>query len=319
MGIKDIWGLLVATFWRWYEDNPFRTGAALAYYTVFSLAPIVVIVIAVGSLFFDEDTVRKHFSQEMSGVAGKQVGEAVMAFAKQENEEGTGLLATLVSVAVLLVGATTVFAQLQEALNLVWRVKPNPKRSWLGAVRDRVLSFTIVLGIGFLLLVSLVVSTLLTALNHFLTPSSMPGGEFLWQAINWIIAFGLITLLFAMIYKILPDAKIAWRDVWMGAAVTSLLFNVGKYLIGLYLGHSSLMSTYGAAGSLVAILLWVFYSSQILLFGAEFTFVNAKMNGHPIQPARNAVPIHDESEEFQGTSSRIPMGRKEPQEVHQGA
>lgn len=297
----NAWQLLRDTFWRWYDAMTFRLAAALAYYTVFSLAPIVVIAVAVASFFFGHELAEKHFSEEMSAMAGDKVGSAIMDLSKSADDEGHGLLATIISVIVLLVGATTVFGQLQDALNVIWGVKPDPQRSWWLTIRDRFLSFSIVLSLGFLLLVSLAMTAVMSALSTMWTPSSLPGGAWLWMAINWLISFGLITSLFAMIYKVLPDVKIAWRDVWMGAIVTALLFNLGKYAIGLYLGHSSWISAYGAAASLVVILLWVYYSAQILMFGAQFTYVYAKSAGKPIVPARHAIPI-DKDERLQSTS-----------------
>ena len=189
------------------------------------------------------------------------------------------------------------------AMNTIWKVKPKPGRGWLGIVKDRFLSFTMVLGTGFLLLVSLVASAALSALSRYLTPDFLPGGLDLWEWVNWGVSFALITLLFAMIYKVLPDVHLAWRDVWIGAAVTALLFTVGKFLLGYYLGRGSVTSPYGAAGSLVVILVWVYYSSQILLFGAEFTRVHALCNGKQVCPYDNAVAV------TQGTRGQLGMPR----------
>jgi membrane protein len=223
-------------------------------------------------------------------VAGRQVGETVAGIVRASQEDGSGVMMTVVSAIILILGATSVFAQLQQSLNTIWRVKPKEGRGLLGVLKDRFWTFTVVLGIGFLLLVSLVLSAGLAALAQFLSGTRLGDALGVWRGINWLIDFGLITLLFAMMYKLLPDTKIDWEDVWIGAAVTALLFNVGKYLIGLYLGQASWISAYGAAGSLVLVLLWVYYSSQIVLFGAEFTRIYACRRGKPLVPTPNAEP-----------------------------
>ena len=195
----------------------------------------------------------------------------------------------------MLLGAAGFFGQLQDALNTIWKVEPKPDRGWLAVLRERFLPFTMVLGTGFLLLMSLVLSAALEALGEFLTPEAMPGGAWLWRRLNLLVALAVVTLLFALIYKYLPDVRIAWGDVWVGAVVTAVLFTLGKYLIGLYLGRSGVSSTYGAAGSLVLILLWVYYSSQVFLFGAEFTRIYAIRRGSPVMPSANALPVSDQA------------------------
>jgi membrane protein len=240
------------------------------------------------------------------------VGQAVQDLAKAGQDTGAGIWATVISAAVLVIGATSVFAQLQEALNLIWRVKPKEGRGLWDVIRDRIWSFAVVVVIGFLLLVSLVITTALAALAQYL-PAALA-----WQVVNWLISFGLVTLLFALIYKILPDAAIDWEDVWVGAAVTALLFTVGKYLIGLYLGQSGVVSTYGAAGSLVVILLWVYYSSQILLFGAEFTHVYALDRRKPLRPLENAEAVAP-AKPAGPEAARGATPRRETAGVHWGA
>jgi YihY family inner membrane protein len=232
------------------------------------------------------------------------VGDAIGSVTDYARKGGGGSLATLFGMTILFFGATSVFAQLQDALNTIWGVKPADETTWTSAIKDRLWSFAVVLGIGFLLLVSLVLSAALAAAAQFLTPSTLPGGAYLWQALNWFVSFGLVALLFALIYKLLPDAQIEWSDVWVGAAVTALLFACGKYLIGLYLGRSTWISAYGAAGSLVVVLLWVYYSSQIFLFGAEFTYVYANQAGKPLRPKRNAEPVTEEARARQGMARR---------------
>jgi membrane protein len=264
---------------RWWYDNTFRLGAALAFYTVFSLAPLILLTLAVGGLLFSEETVRQQMTREFTELAGQHVAEAFERTAASISQSGGGLLATVVSVVLLLVGATSVFGQLQDALNTIWGVKSRPEGGVLAYIKDQFWSFALVVGIGFLLLVSLLASTVLSALAGWLKPSSLPGGILLWQVINWLVSLGMATVLFAMIYKVLPAVDLGWRDVWVGALVTAVLFELGKDLIGLYLGRSMLVSAYGAAGSLVVILMWVYYSSQILLLGAEFTYVYAVRTG----------------------------------------
>jgi membrane protein len=200
----------------------------------------------------------------------------------------------------LLLGATAVFAQLQDALNTIWRVKPREGRAWLGVIKDRFWTFMIVLSIGFLLLGSLLISIGLSAVTEFL-PAAYHPNLYFWRALDWLVSFGLVTTLFAMIYKLLPDVELEWRDVWVGAAVTAVLFTIGRYLIGLYLAHSSWISAYGAAGSLVIVLLWVYYSSQVFLFGAEFTYVWANESGKPLVPRANAEPATEEARARQET------------------
>jgi membrane protein len=291
MGLQDFYRILKTAFWQWYEEKTFLLGAALAFYTAFSIAPVALIAVSVAGLVFSRETAWERMSEEVNRVAGPRIAQAIREIAQQTQESGAGLVGTAVSLAMLLVGATTVFAQLQAALNAIWGVRPKRGRGVMGMLRDRVLSFSVVLGIGFLLLVSLVASAALSSLEQLMTPAEMPGGVLLWQAINWFLSFALVTLLFAMIFKVLPDVEVAWEDVWVGAALTALLFAVGKYLLGMYLGQSAIVSAYGAAGSFVVLLLWVYYSSQLLLFGAEFTQTYARRSGKPLVPAANAERI----------------------------
>ncbi|HXW01096.1 MAG TPA: YihY/virulence factor BrkB family protein [Anaerolineae bacterium] len=278
MDAKTIWTLLKETFSEWSEDKASRLAAALAYYTVFALAPLLIIVIAVAGLVFGQEAARGELVTQIQGLVGQEGAQLIETMIESASKPTSGIIATTIAIATILFGASGLFGQLQDALNTIWEVPPKPERGILGMVKDRFLSFTMVLGIGFLLLVSLIISAALSALDPYLT-DLLPGSIYLIKILNLVISFGLITLLFALIYKILPDVEIAWSDVWIGAAVTSLLFNLGKFVIGVYLGNSSAGSAYGAAGSLVVLLLWVYYSAQILLFGAEFTQVYAKRYG----------------------------------------
>jgi membrane protein len=302
MKVQAIFELLKATYQEWTNDRTSRLGAALAYYAVFSLAPVLVIVIAVASLVFGEKAARGQVAAEVELVAGPEVGRAVEEMLSHTHATGAGWWATAVSIVVLLFSATAVFAELQDGLNTIWGVKARPDRGWLNTIRTRFWSFMIVLGLALLLLLALAAATAVTAVNTFLGPSLPAGTAFLWRLLDLAITLGLLTLLFAMIYKVLPDVKIAWRDVWVGAVITAVLFTAGTYLIGLYLGWSSVASAYGAAGSPMVLLLWVYYSSQVLLFGAEFTQVYACKYGRPLVREDRAEPVTPEARARQGMS-----------------
>ena len=301
--LKTLFSLLKDTFKEWNEDKAPRLAAALAYYTAFSIAPLLIVVIAIASFAFGEEAVRGQLDNQIQEVVGAEAASAIQDMLAATAQEDAGVLASVIGVVTLLLGAAGLFGQLQDALNTVWGVEPKPNQGILATLRSRFLSFTMVLGVGFMLLVSLILSTALTALNTWMT-NLLPGGGIVLQIINQVISFGVITLLFAAIYKILPDVEIQWRDVWMGAAVTALLFTIGKFLIGLYLAQSSVSSSYGAAGSFVVLLLWVYYSAQILLFGAEFTQVYASRYGSQIVPSENAQFISDETLAQQGQHSK---------------
>ncbi len=290
--LQACWDLLKEAASKWSEDDAARLGAALAYYTVFSLAPLLLIVLFVVGLVWggQSGAVRAEVLGQVEALAGPE-GAALVRTMLEEVRPGSGsVLAVAAGVAALLFGATGVFAQLQGALNAIWEVRRRPGRGLRGFVVARLLSFGMVLGIGFLLLVSLVVSALLAALDSLLTGIT-PLAQWLFHLLNLVVSFGVVTLLFAMIFRYLPDVEIAWRDVGIGAALTALLFTLGKFAIGLYLGSSSVASAYGAAGSLVVLLLWVYYSAQLLFFGAEFTQVYARRYGTHIRPSAHAVPL----------------------------
>jgi len=280
--------LLKKTYAEWSQDNCMRLGAALAYYTIFSLAPMLVIVIAVAGFAFGEQAAEGRIVEQLRGLLGEEGAAGVQGMIKNASQAEAGLVATVVGVATLLLGATTVFTELHAALNDVWNVPRSESWTWWDLVRARVSGFTIILGIGFLLLVSLVVSAVLSGL-HERIGGLFPGAPLLFQTINFAISFAVVTLLFAMIFKILPDIDLRWGDVWVGAAFTSLLFGVGKLAIGFYLGFAGAGSVYGAAGSLVIVLLWVFYSSQLLFFGAEFTQVWARSRGSLAPPGAQSA------------------------------
>ena len=262
---------------EWYDNDAQTQAAALAYYTTFSIAPLLVIAIAVAGFLFGEEAARGQVRGQLEGLLGPNGATVVESMMKSAQSTEAGVLATLVGLVVLLFGATGAFAQMQGAINFIWNIKPK-SMGVRGFFRTRVLSFGLVLGVGFLLLVSLLLSALLAAFGYYLS-RFVPGWVGFIGIINVVFSFAAITALFAMIYKFLPDAQIRWRDVWLGAAVTSLFFTLGKTGIGLYLGKSAIASSYGAAGSLALVLLWVYYSSQILLFGAQFTKAYAEEHG----------------------------------------
>lgn len=293
---KVIIELLKETFQEWQEDKASRLAAALAYYTAFSIAPLLVIAIAIAAFVFGEEAAKGQIATQLGALVGKEAAEAIQAMlvtSSRKSAEGT--IATLISVALLFFGASNIFTQLQDSLNTIWEVAPKPGRGIKGVIKDRILSFGMVLGIGFLLLVSLILSTILAALSKDLGVGGMIG-----SILNFFLSFGVITLLFALMFKFLPDVKITWGDVGIGAVITALLFTIGKTLISLYLSNSSVGSTYGAAGSLVVLLLWVNFSAQILFFGAEFTQVYANKYGSLIVPTKNAVLLTEEARAKQG-------------------
>jgi membrane protein len=289
MNPKEILPILKKAGSDWMEDQAPSLGAALAYYTVFSLAPLLIIAIAIAGLVFGQEAAQGQIFDQLRGLLGEASGKAMQDMVQSANANpATGVFATLIGVVTLLFGASGVFGQLQTSLNAIWGVEPKPGRGILGLVQDRMLSFGFILVVGFLLLVSLLLTAAIALVAQWFG-GMLPGMETLAQILNFVLSLALITLLFAMIFKFLPDAKIAWHDVWIGAFITALLFTIGKFALGLYLGKSGVGSSYGAAGSLIVLLLWVYYSSQILFFGAEFTQVYANQFGSHVAPADNAV------------------------------
>jgi membrane protein len=275
---------------EWMKDNAMRMGAALAFYSILSLAPLLVIALALAGLFFDRAVAREHLMVQMSDLVGPDGAGAIKAMLDSGTRSGSKL-ATILGIGTLLFGASGVFGELQAAMDAVWDVKPKPM-GWWGLIRTRFLSFSMVIGTGFLLLISLVISTMIASVHQSLE-GSLPQVHLPWQFISSLATLTIVTLLFALIFKVLPDAKVAWRDVWAGAFVTAILFSVGKLGISLYLGKSGLASGYGAAGSLVVLIVWVYYSSQILFFGAEITHVIARRRTKKIEPTENAELAHE--------------------------
>jgi membrane protein len=279
--MRRLWGLIRKTVEDWSADHVPRRAAALAFYAGFSLAPLLLIAIGIGGLAFGEDAVRGRVLEQLQGLLGTDAARAVETMLKNTHLAGSGLLVTGFGLATLLVGASGVFGELQDSLNAIWKVARKPD-GWRSAVRNRLFSFTLVLGTGFLLLVSLIVSAVLEAALSML--GSWIQTASVLRAVSMAFSFTVICTLFALMFEVMPDARTRWRDVWLGAAITAILFSIGKGLIGLYLGHSALASSYGAAGSFVVLMLWLYYSCQVVLLGAEFTHAYALSFGCPPVP-----------------------------------
>jgi len=289
---SNSFGLLKQTFSEWLEDKAPQLGAALAYYTVFSLAPLILVLLAIVGLLFRNDPggAWNKITEQMSYFLDKSAVEVVQNIAQKAAQPNKSLLATIIGILLALFGASGVFGQLQDALNTIWGVRAKPGAGIWGFLRSRFLSFAMVGGVCFLLLVSLTLESVLKGFSHYIQ-GVLPGGIVIAIAVYWIFDLAVVILLFAIIFKFLPDAKIRWRDVWIGAAITAIFFAIGKWALGLYLGSGSAASAYGAASSLITLLLWVYYSSQILLFGAEFTQVYACRAGRGITPDEHATRI----------------------------
>jgi len=284
-----VWTVLKEAATEWMDDNAMRLSAALAFYTILSIAPLLIILTSVTGMVLGEEAANGQLKaqvEEFTGEAGARVLETTV---KNADRPKSGTLATVIGAVTLLFGAAGVFGELQSSLNSLWNVKAKPGRGIWGIVRDRFLSFGMVLAVGFLLLVSLFVTALLTGLGSRLN-ELMPGMPAIMYAVNFVVSYAVVTVLFALFFKFLPDARIAWRDVWFGALVTAGLFTLGKFGIGLYLGTAGVGSPFGAAGSVVAFVVWVYYSGLILFFGAELTQVEAKHSGRQIEPKANAMP-----------------------------
>jgi len=294
MNFKHFYQLVKKSVMAWIDDYAPSMGAAISYYTVFSIAPLMIIVIAVAGLVWGREAVQGEIVGQLSGLIGKEGATGIQALIESADKPAKGLVATAISIVVLMIGATTVFAELQSALDRIWKVPQAPQVSGIWAtLRSRLLSLGFILGLGFLLLVSLVSSAAIAALGSWAN-GVLPGWETLLHLINIALSLGIATLLFAMIYKIMPQVKVGWRDVWIGAGVTAVLFEVGKMLIGLYIGKSSVTSSFAAAGSLVVLLVWVYYSAQIFLLGAEFTWAYANDHGSLSKDKNTSAPAQSD-------------------------
>jgi membrane protein len=274
--LLEWWQLVRAAVSAWSDDYAPSMGAALSYYSVFSLAPLLLLVITIAGFAFGQEAARGEVFGQLRGLMGDESAKAVESLLDSVSKPVNGIVSAAIGVSVLLIGATTVFGELQDALDRIWRAPARDRSGgWWGLVRSRLLSFGMVLGIAFLLMVSLVVSAGISALGHWWS-SAFVGWEVLLQVVNLIVGFALTTGVFAMIYKLMPRVDVRWHDVWLGAATTAVLFSAGRFLIGLYIGKSGIASGFGAAGSIAIIFVWVYYAAQIFLLGAEFTWVYAK-------------------------------------------
>jgi membrane protein len=284
------------------EDNAFKLSASLSYYTVFSLGPLLIIIISLAGMFYGKEAVQGEIYGQINGLVGSQAAQQIQQIIINIQQSGEGPLAAIIGVAVLVIGATGVFIEMQDSINYIWSVKAKPRKGWLKFLMNRLLSFSLIVSMGFILLVSLIVSAMVEVLNRQLVQYFEAGTVYLIYVINVAVVLLVISLLFMVIFKILPDANIRWKDAFTGAVFTALLFIVGKFAIGFYLGRADLGVTYGAAASIVVILTWVYYSALILYFGAEFTKMNALMRGGGIRPASTSVfIIKKEVRELPGT------------------
>ena len=274
MKTAGVWDLTKATFSEWLADHAPRLGAALAYYTMLSVAPLLVVATTVAGLVFGKEAARGELVKQMSNMVGPKEAAALQTMLQNAYHPTQGIIASVIGGIVLLLGAAGVFVELRSSLNVIWGAEAKPVGGVWGFLRTRLLSFLMILAIGFLLLLSLMLSTALTGLAHF-----VGAPHILFRVLDFVVSLGVITVLFALIFKFLPDVHVSWKDVWLAALLTSVLFTIGKFLLGLYLGNTSVGSTYGAAGSLAVCLSWVYYSAQILFFGAEFSQVYANRWG----------------------------------------
>lgn len=301
----NAFALLKQTAMEWIDDKAPQLGAALAYYTVFSLAPLILILLAIIGVLFrnDPNGAWTRLTAQMSYYLDKSAIDVVQGIAQKAAQPGKGTIATIIGIALALFGASGVFGQLQDALNTIWGVKAKPGTGIWGFLRARFISFAMIAGVCFLLLVSLVIEGVLKAFSHYIQ-NAIPGGLAIAMSAYFIFDFAIVVLLFAMIFKVLPDVKVRWQDVWIGSVMTAIFFLIGKWALGLYLGSGTAASAYGAASSLITLLLWIYYSSQILLFGAEFTQVYAHHAGATIEPDDYAVCIEQREEEVSRPGER---------------
>jgi membrane protein len=298
--LRSVGSLLKQTGQDYLEDKVPRLAAALAYYALFALAPLLLILIAVAGLVFGADTVQQALSSQAGALLGEDGAEFIDGMVENAGTGKGGKAAAAFGTVALIFGAGGVFVQLQDALNTVWEVKPKPGLPILQRVRNRLTTYAFVMALAFLLLVSLAVSAALSSVSKW--NDALAGPDTVWLVVDWIISGAVLTLVFAVLFKALPDAKVKWREVWIGALVTAILFSVGKVLLGLYLGRPGATSTFGAAGAMVLVVLWVYYCAQLVLLGAEFTQAYARSRGHTIEPDEDAVPMTDEARAQQGLS-----------------
>jgi membrane protein len=306
---KSRLGLAKATFSDWLDDEALRLGASLAFYTLWSIGPLLLVVISVAGLAFGRDAAQGHVVESLRNLVGDEGARSIQEAIVHANDSGHTRLANVVGIVALLFAASGVFGELKSSLNIVWDVTPKPGSFWV-TVKERFLSLTMVLGTGFLLLVSLILGAAVSALSSRLH-DKIPGGEAIWHIVHIVFSLGVTAVVFTLMFKMIPDAKTAWKDVWLGGFVTAVLFTVGQVLIGLYLGKTSVGSAYGAASSLMIVLLWIYFSSCILFLGAEFTQVYANMYGSKIGAADNAVVVPKGTTPAAAAAEAAKNGRRE--------
>ncbi|MFO0890368.1 MAG: YihY/virulence factor BrkB family protein [Isosphaeraceae bacterium] len=302
---SELGSLFATTFHEWMNDKVPQLGAALAFYTLLSLGPLLLLAIAVAGFAFGEEAARGQIMDQIQDLVGRQGAEAIQNMIASAQQPRIGGIAATIGLATLIFAASGVFAQLQDSMNTIWEVQPKPGRGLWGTIKDRFLSFVMVLGTGFLLLVSLILSAILSAFVHLAAGVLPEMGNALLLG-NYAVSLVIFTLLFAMIFRVLPDVEIAWRDIWVGSALTTILFLIGKAVLGVYFARGSFGSTYGAAASVVILLTWIYYSAQILFFGAEFTKAFANRFGSKVVPTPNAEPVTEEARAQQGLAEAAP-------------
>jgi membrane protein len=302
--LKQFWKVILATFSGFSDDNGLKFSASLAYYTVFSLAPLLILIISLTGLFFGPDAATGRLYPEIQSYVGAKAAVQIQEMIKGLEFSGKTGIAVVISVVTLLIGASSIFLEIQDSLNTIWRVKAKPKRGWVKMLQNRFLSFSLIISLGFLLIASLAVNFVISALSDRITRFLPAVTELVMKGVNLFITFVVISVLFGIIFKFLPDVKIKWKDVRSGAMFTAILFIIGQYVISLYIGYTAQQSTYGAAGSLIVILVWIYYTSAILYIGAEFTQVYAEAIGSHIEPAEYAV--HVQQTEIERTVDKLP-------------
>ena len=293
--MRRTWKIITGSVSAWSSQNALEWGAALAYYTAFSIAPLLIIALGIVGFFYKGDSLG-YIHAQIGGLVGENAATAITSAIRSVRESEHGTSASIVSVIVLLIGASTVFGELQTAMNRVWGVQPKPGRFWRDFFKQRAISFTLILGVSFLMLVSLLVSAMLAAITGYFS-YLLPGATFLWHVLDVVVSFSIVVGIFAAIYKIVPDVHIDWQDVWTGAIVTAVLFTAGKAAISLYIGRTGVGSAYGAAGSVMILLAWVYYSSQILFLGAEFTKLYAEQRRFAVRPLKGAEAVTEEAQQ----------------------
>jgi len=294
---RNTGGIFNNAFKGFSDDKVLKLSGSLAYTMVFSMGPLILIIITTSSFFFGREAIEGRVYGQLEGFLGRDTAYQLQEIIKHATISGKNKLATIIGIVFLVIGATGIFSEIQDSINMIWGVKPKPKKGWIAFLKNRFLSFSIIVGLGFLLLVSLVISAVVEAFGNHLKVWLSGASTVLLYIINQVVSIGISGFIFAVIFKVLPDAKIKWKDVIIGALVTTLLFLLGKFAISFYISKSNVGSTFGAAGSLVVLLLWIYYSSVILYFGAEFTMSYALHNGEPIEPADYAVTIKEVEEE----------------------